>query len=380
MRNRKNMGNSDRNSCRSISMKKVLAVLMTFIMLFTLTGCTYNYQISDLPDILNDLFQDTESEIEYEPEYETESEPEYEPEYETESETEYEPEYETESETEYEPENETESRDEDDMNYENTNSVDEIYADETTKTLYPEYSRNWFMSRRDYGSSGKMTGEIKMLLVFVNDSKSSWSEDDISSFCDIAFKDGDDLKQQAAEWGAYVNFTYAYFNVSVPQSEEGRWEDYLMEDFFMRSDHDLEQLQKYYEELYDCADVPLLFVFNCEGRSHCSVGSRDYPFRNERPVIYAKSMGSDPSIIHEFLHLYGASDYYYPEMAEEAARKYFPDSTMLTGGREVDDLTAYLIGWTDTLTDSARGLLNDTSSMTQEMVDEGLRKTWEEWS
>lgn len=253
-------------------------------------------------------------------------------------------------------------------------------ADEDTLTNYPEYSDHCYMSRRDYGSSRTLTGDVKLLLVFVNDSSSSWSEGEISNFFNAVYRDCDDLERQAAEWGTYLNFEYGYFEVTVPQSEENRSFNYLMEDFFHRTDHDLDALENYYETQSGADDAPLLFVYNREGRSNCYVGSRENNWMNEYPTYYAKSMGSELSITHELLHLYGASDYYYPVLADETADRYFPNASMRVGGTEVDDLTAYIIGWTDYLTDTAQWFLYDTRYMTKEMIEDGLNKTLEEWS
>ncbi|MBQ3185655.1 MAG: hypothetical protein IJH43_02445 [Mogibacterium sp.] len=314
--------------------KRFVALLMITSVVFTITGCASDPGVTSVPDSIYDSSAEDWETADYETVEETVEE----------------------------------------------NDFDISYADGDTMNTYPEYSEHCYMSSRDYGTSRKLTGNIKLLLVFVNDSTSTWSEDEISQFFTGVYRDCDYLVEQAGEWGTYLHFDYGYFNVNVPQDQEGRWFDYLMEDFFYQADHDLEALQNYYENEFNVSDAPLLFVFNREGRSCSYVGSRENCWKTEYPMYYAKSMADEYSITHELMHLYGASDYYYPVIAKETAEKYFHDSTMLIGGREVDDLTAYIIGWTDVLTGTAKGFLDDTSYMTREMIDEGLNKTWEEWS
>jgi hypothetical protein len=67
----------------------------------------------------------------------------------------------------------------------------------------------------------------------------------------------------------------------------------------------------------------------------------------------------DNYLTHELYHLYGAIDYYdYDgEGVAKAASKYFPKSVMACAGNSIDDLTAYILGWTDTLSKKANKFL-----------------------
>ncbi|WP_411823645.1 hypothetical protein [Leptospira sp. 'Mane'] len=78
----------------------------------------------------------------------------------------------------------------------------------------------------------------------------------------------------------------------------------------------------------------------------------------EGAILYEKYLGNEPlassSIAHEILHLYGAWDLYktyaQPKSREDKAKKIYPNSIMLRTSYdfdelEVDELTAWLIGW-----------------------------------
>lgn len=238
------------------------------------------------------------------------------------------------------------------------------------------YKDHVLMAARDYGASKRMTGKIELFLVMVNDSTSIWTESEKTSFFHSTWDVIGKLHKQAEEWSAVLDLSVAYFEVTVPVEHEKRWYEYIMEEFFCQENHDMDDLQSYYENRRGSDDTPILFIFNKEGRSNCSQADRGYRYVNEYAVYYAKSMGKNPSVTHELLHLYGAMDYYYPDIAAEAAKKYFPDSSMLVGGDKVDDLTAYLIGWTYHLTDTAKAFLDETACITRDMVSDALHEIW----
>ncbi len=238
------------------------------------------------------------------------------------------------------------------------------------------YRNHVFMAARDYGACKVMTGKIELFLVMVNDSTSFWTDREKNDFFNSTWRVISKLKEQAGKWSAELDLSVTAFDVTVPAEHENRWYEYIMEDFFCQEDHDMDALQSYYESRHGSDGTPILFVFNKKGRSNCSQADRGYRYANEYAVYYAKSMGKNPSVTHELLHLYGAMDYYYPDAAAEAAKKFFPGSSMLVGGDNIDDLSAYLIGWTHHLTDDAKAFLDETSGITRKMVNDALKEIW----
>lgn len=234
------------------------------------------------------------------------------------------------------------------------------YADSDNPDHFMDH---YFMDSRDFGSSGKMTGNIELIPVFINNGESTWSDEEIDRFIKAMYDDSAYLEQCASAWGAKLHFSVSYFEATVPSGHDDDWYDYLMDNYFYNKDHHMETLQKYYESEGGYDDTPLLFVFNTEGRCYSYEGTVSNGYRDEFSVFFAKSMGMELSITHELLHLYGAHDYYFPESLKEIANKYFPSSSMMNGGREVDELTAYFIGWTDELTQDSTDFLCDTYSL-----------------
>ena len=248
------------------------------------------------------------------------------------------------------------------------------------RAVSADYQDHYYMGSRNIGSSRTMTGNIKIIVVFVNDSTSFWTQDAKDALFRGIYTDAAYFEERAGAWGARLHFDYGYFDVEVPYGNEDDWYNYLMRSFFYNPDCSMETLQEYYESQDGYDDTPILFAFNREGRSYSYMADGLNGLQSEYSVYFVQSMGSEQSIAHEFLHLYGAHDYYFPQLAADAGGRYFPESSMMVGSREVDDLTAYLIGWTDTLTWDAMSFLDETMALDQKMVDEGLQETLKNWN
>lgn len=81
-------------------------------------------------------------------------------------------------------------------------------------------------------------------------------------------------------------------------------------------------------------------------REYCVIGRDDCCFTGS-------------TIRHELFHLFGAPDLYMPQKVKAMASRCLPASIM-NDGLVTDDLTAYCIGWTDTLSPVALGFLWET--------------------
>jgi len=218
---------------------------------------------------------------------------------------------------------------------------------------------------RGIGTSRSMEGDIMLYCIFVEDSESSWSDEEIHEMYDGVWKDTAYLESQAALYGVYLKFSSAWNLVQVPEEEEDRWYDYLMETVYNSPEHNYEEVQSYFEEMYEVDDMPFLFFFNKEGRCCCYMATEGMEYVPEFAMYYPSTMSDDLSIAHELYHLYGARDLYYPDELKEYAQSYFPDSAMLIGGRNLDELTAYLIGWTDTPGAKAAEFMDKTAHIRQ---------------
>ena len=108
-------------------------------------------------------------------------------------------------------------------------------------------------------------------------------------------------------------------------------------------------------------EAPIAFCLNRSDRSFA---------RQERGEGYefAVLFGKDEDYRHELYHLFGAMDLYQNDEVAKAAVRYFPNSIMQYSGEDlrVDELTAYLMGWTDYPYKRAVRFLEETKHLTAE--------------
>ena len=228
-----------------------------------------------------------------------------------------------------------------------------------------KYGKYRMVNGRNIGTSRKMKGKIQLLCIFIEDKGCTWSDEEIHEIYNGVWKDTAYLEEQAAQYGVKLKFSSAWDRIRIPRKQESRWFDYVLEKRYNNPKHNYAEVQKYFEKRYGVDDVPFLFFFNREGRCCSYMATSEDKKAAEYAIYYPSTMSSDRSIAHELYHLYGAKDYYYPEALKKIAGKYFPDSSMLIGGRLMDELTAYLIGWTDTPSSRAAKFLKKTAKIRQ---------------
>ena len=227
---------------------------------------------------------------------------------------------------------------------------------------------HYALDARNFGPNRKLQGNVMLYCIFVEQGSNTWSEDEMKEMYAGLWKDTAYIEKQAASYGVDVKFSSMYEKVSVPAGEDD-WYGYLMDNRYNNPAHDLLEVQGYFEKLYCVDSMPFLFYFNVDGRCFCYQSTRSSGWMNELAVYYPSTMSEDRSIAHELYHLYGAIDLYYPKVVKEAAQKRFSKSAMIGGCRDIDELTAYLIGWTDAPEKNAAAFLNDIKNVTQADVD-----------
>jgi hypothetical protein len=212
---------------------------------------------------------------------------------------------------------------------------------------------------RGSGISATLTGDVLITVVFVNDPTSAWTADKIASA-----KAGDaamaaEIQTQAAAYGAKLKITMEYRQATVNITEEAdsqSWAERVIANAGLGS---ISTASAELERTRGVKEAPILLYVNATERSFArpnSTGDTEYA------IIWDYQSGTS---MHELFHLFGAPDYYMPRSVKACAQRYCPNSPMLGGSNAVtDDLTAYLIGWTDTLSGQALAFLRDTAYVT----------------
>ena len=238
---------------------------------------------------------------------------------------------------------------------------------------------HWVEMRRDLGPAAKLVGDIQLLLVFVSTPEHPWSEEEITNFFNIVHTSKDFILDEAERYGVPLSLSAQYFEASIPYEFDGSdlsnidlsWYWYLVKNYFHTDG--MVSMHEAYEERFGKDNTPFLFIFNTPYRNITYSADLLFPnWQEEFSIYYGQQPLRDNLIVHELMHQYGAVDLYdlSSEGVEEISEQIFPDSVMLRQeGTEIDELTAYLIGWIDDPSE-----LSDDALFFLTLTD-GLRKS-----
>lgn len=222
---------------------------------------------------------------------------------------------------------------------------------------------------RDIGISATLTGDVLITVILVNDPTSTWTTEDIANV-----KTGDaavkaQLISEASSYGAQLNITLEYLQVTVDTTEEADSQSWAEEVIFNAGLGSLATASAELERTRGVKEAPILLYVNAKERSYSRPNNGEY---TEYAIIWDYSAFT---VQHELSHLFGAADFYMPSEVEKCADRYWPNSIMLSEKDFVtDDLTAYLIGWTNTLSDNALAFLYETAHITPKDVADEYEK------
>ena len=228
-----------------------------------------------------------------------------------------------------------------------------------------------FLNTRAAGISSTLTGDVRVIVVFVTNPASSWTYEEMTEIQTDHEAMTAEILAEAAARGVELDLSMEYHLATVtselPNEDTSAWADEALASINLpataTASADL-------EAKYGVDEAPILFYLNHSGRAYA------LPYQSGNFSEYAFFFAEDPGCVryrHELYHLFGAKDYYYPADVMALAESYFPNSTMLTsevGVAMTDDLTAYLIGWTDEPSDQALAFLQATSYLTPEYMAE----------
>lgn len=238
--------------------------------------------------------------------------------------------------------------------------------------VFPEELKgNVYLGWKDVGFCEKMTGKMMITIVFLSDTVSKWNQSGIDAAKASFDKELPKLETEAAQYGASldVQITYLESKIGMAYDENDPKMMWLM---YAMMEHGLNRALNspdYLESHYQVDSAPVVFVLNQEGRAYARNSGGDSRF--EYVVMFSSEL---KALRHELCHIYGAVDFYLPQETMDAAEQYLSNSIMLNGTTGiVDGFTAYLIGWTDKLTEEAEAFLRATNHITPEYLNQAMQ-------
>lgn len=253
----------------------------------------------------------------------------------------------------------------DERNYKER-AMQDTYSERTEETMsseeatlaerlpdVPEHLRTvQVLQHRGMGSCKALKGNIAVTVVFVDDAASNWTQQEIDEFTGELYVDISELTNQALQWGVELNITIYTGYSSLDYEVEPASASYSLGPILSSAGYAMYNLSDSMKQETGANAVPFVIALNKEGRSYANQN----PDEADIQACYLFS-GSD-AFKHELLHLFGAADFYYHDLMSFAVSDILDESIMCDSANDhVDDLTAYLVGWTDQLTNEAETML-----------------------
>ncbi len=232
-------------------------------------------------------------------------------------------------------------------------------SEETTVSPEEKYADHLFLDTRGVGVCKKLIGKVELFFVFVDDPQSDWTPEEKTSATEQLNAEIAALEKEALNFGVTLEIHPYYTSLKLASSAD-HGEIHVWEHLYARQNgyDSLAIMQRDRALSSSPSSAPVVFLFNYTGRSYAYSDTR--PDQPEVAVLFEME-----AFRHELFHLYGAKDFYYHQLTESSAKKYLPGSIM-NDGNGIDDLTAYTIGWMETLTENAAAFLEATAKITYE--------------
>lgn len=248
------------------------------------------------------------------------------------------------------------------------------------KNRYSEIFKDHVMLiKKAQGASKELTGDIVVIVFYINDAESHWTESDIEKYKATHTDAMNSLMKQAKECGADLTIRTASCTLDVDMvCTVDNTEQWIGEALGGYRKTKAADYQQYYEAKYGYDEAPIIFAFNKKFRCYALSANVYYPYTDEYSAVCRDSTAG--TIMHELLHQFGANDYYYPADVVEAADKYMAATVMRSSSyTKVDELSKYIIGWTNEISDTAALFLLNTQHHTVSSLEEATRAEWKKW-
>lgn len=222
-----------------------------------------------------------------------------------------------------------------------------------------------FLKGRGQGACEYFTGDVTMLVIFVDDPEAVWTQEQIEQAKIQVDETIQQIEGDAAAYNVELNLTAEYVTAtadfSLDRAQWRSWTANVLESLDIVETSS--GLAFEFEERFGVDSVPIVYCTTRAGRAFANP-MQGSPLFNEGVLLYENM----DALYHEVCHVFGAVDLYFPDEVKDLAEIYYPDSLMYSGG-SMEELTAYLIGWTDTLSGQALQFLQYTAYLTQEYMD-----------
>ena len=226
----------------------------------------------------------------------------------------------------------------------------------------------------------RFRGTVLFYIFRVKEHDNEWSRADKEEAELSLQKNIELLVKTASNYGTDLTIKYVFCDISLAPYNKG-WENasYEQDSFYVLKAINkigryasLEEFrfEKKFEYKADKVNILLFYINPFRSFAHLSYYHSTYKYYKDSFFTFINLKDPDKYVIaHEVLHLYGARDFYFPKRYVNACTKHFGDSVMNHSNcNNIDPVTAFVVGFTDKLSPSAIGFLQDTAEVTEEEI------------
>jgi len=238
---------------------------------------------------------------------------------------------------------------------ENTLPQESVQTEATQFVAQPNpYFNHYFLNAVNRGDSKQLRGKVLLVFFLVSDRGSRWDAGSAQTLREAHKQAAEVMKAEAASYGAELEVSHKYILCTIEGTLDRSDYSAQVRVALEKAGYTVpDKVCRKLRQEHDVDEVALLFCVNRSDRSFAA-SSRDV-----RGFEYGVLYGKNEDYRHELYHLFGAKDL-YPASVKHIGNKYFPTSVMMDSRLVVDELTAYLIGWRDTLSEKAVAFLEET--------------------
>ncbi|MCF0106000.1 MAG: hypothetical protein HUJ53_04510, partial [Holdemanella sp.] len=240
---------------------------------------------------------------------------------------------------------------------------DVYYHDNIYQTVFDGHGTNPLCIAKKKGFCKELKGNIVFNFIFVDDNQSKWTQQDIKNRTDDCFWLIDTLEENAKKENIFLKclpiFEECWLDLSFQKKNSASYFQAIARQM------GFESMQAYRKKLmvdFNTQSVIFYILSMNTGKSYAT----NIIDVNRSSIEMVHLFKQDRNtLLHETLHLFGASNLSHPSIVQNEAQKLFSDSIMFNRKNEtIDSLTKYLIGWHDKPDAKALKLLNATKDYT----------------
>lgn len=226
--------------------------------------------------------------------------------------------------------------------------------------IQAKYGKHPLLKGKNRGDATELSGKTVVIVFLVDDKTSKWNDAVRDKFMKTHDSAMETLLKVAKKYPISLTIQTVFEEMALPIDCTGDntkvWIDQILQRYNRKF---FGGFKKHYKESCGYDQVAVAFVFNKPFRAYAS------PERSMHEYSVIHSNNNTGTIVHELLHQFGAADLYYPkEVKDIVLRRYYPTVMHSGSAKDIDPLTAYLIGWSDEIDDKTAQLLEDTKHLT----------------